>query len=141
VITAAEAQTLIDALKESVRTDVFEWLHATPQDEKFVEAANDKNRFILHLKRNPFEIRLHFRSLDRHVDLMRIDAARRHVNPDGTEIVGQPHLHVFREGYERLPWAEPIDWMDLAHPMITLERFLDELHARFQAGIQLGLDI
>ena len=141
MITATEAQTLIDSLKESVRTDIFEWLHATPQEEKFIEAANDKNRFILHLKRNPFEIRLHLRSLDLHVDLMRIDAARRHLNPDGTEIIGQPHLHVFREGYERLPWAEPIDWMDLARPQITLERFLDEIHARFQTGFQLRLDI
>lgn len=139
-MTAEEANTLIEELKESVRTDAFVWLHATAQEEKFIEVGNAKNSFALHLKRNPFEIRLHFRSLDRHVDLMRIDAAYRHVNPDGTEIVGQPHLHLFREGYDRLPWAEPIDWMDLANPMLTLERFLAEVHARFRGGFELALD-
>lgn len=140
-LTDAEARSLIDALKESARTDAFVWLNQTAQSEKFIEVGDAGNGFILHLKRNPFEIRLHFRSLRENVGLMRIDAARRHINPDGTEIVNQPHIHIFREGYENLPWAEPIDWMDLAHPVATLERFLEEIHARFRGGITLGLDI
>ncbi len=140
-MTRDEARQLIEAMKESVRTETFVWLNDTAQNEKFIEVGNAASGFVLHLKRNPFEIRLHFRSLQHHVDLMRIDSAPRHINPDGTEIVRQPHLHVFREGYERLPWAEPIDWMDLANPVATLERFLAEIHARFSGGITLGLDL
>lgn len=99
--------------------------------------GNGKVRFILALKRNPYEIRLHLRTQDRHIGLARIDAAKYHPNPDGTELRDTPHIHWYREGYEKLEWAEPIDWYDTHKPIQTLERFLKEISARFKNGIQL----
>ena len=97
-----------------------------------------KLQFLLFLKRNPFEIRLHLRTRDRDMGLVRLDNARYHPNPDGTEIRDQAHLHVYREGYGPA-WAEPVEWCDLTDPVGTLDRFLDVIHARFAAGLQLAL--
>ena len=95
-------------------------------------------QFILSLKRNPFEIRLHLRTKSRDIGLLRLDNNLYHPNPDGTEIRNQPHLHTYREGYD-LTWAEPVNWCDVSDPYGTLERFLAMIHARFPAGIQLDM--
>ena len=50
-----------------------------------------------------------------------------------------PNLHVFREGYEHLEWAEAVDWYDVKNPLGTLERFLVEIRTRFPAGHQLAM--
>jgi hypothetical protein len=112
---------------------------AAKADELVVAVEDKKIQFILSLKRNPFEIRLHFRTRDRDIGLVRIDGHLYHPNPDGTEIRDLPHIHIFREGYDKLPWAEPIDWYDLNNPLGTLERFLTFIHTRFPAGIQLAM--
>ena len=99
---------------------------------------DEKIQFVLVLKRNPFEIRLHLRTRYRDIGLVRVDNAPFHPNPDCTEIRNQPHMHVFREGYG-LEWAEPIVWYDVTNPLGTLERFLNEVRTRFPAGYQLAM--
>ena len=108
------------------------------QDEKVVSLEDEKIQFVLSLKRNPLKIRLHFRTRDRNIGLVRVDNKRYHTNPDGTEVRNRPHLHVYREG-EDLEWAEPVDWYDLNDPMKTLERFLQIVQTRFPSGYQLDM--
>lgn len=139
MLTQAQADKLIKMLKESLSDKAFEWHNNLNQEEQFIDVETEKIRFILALKRNPFEIRLHLRTKDRHIGLARIDAAKHHTNPDGTEIRNTPHIHLYREGYGNLAWAESIDWYDQKKPIATLERFLDEINARFRKGIQLIL--
>ena len=96
-------------------------------------------KFVLSLKRNPYEIRLNLRTRDKNIGLARIDNAKYHPNPDGTELRNTPHIHWFKEGYDQLAWAEPIDWYDTTKPIATLERFLNEVYARFRHGMQLWI--
>ena len=138
MITQEQADRLIQTAKEALRQDEFVWELNRRQDEAFAAVEDSKIQFVLTLKRNPFEIRLHLRTRDRDIPLVRVDNAPYHPNPDGTEIRNQPHIHVFREGYG-LDWAEPISWYDPAEPLHTLERFLDEIRARFPAGHQLAM--
>lgn len=139
MLTQEQAKRLIDLLKEAARRDVFTWEENKRQDELVVAVEDEKLQFILSLKRSPFEIRLHFRSRDRDIGLVRVDNNPYHANPDGTEIRNQPHLHVYREGYDKLEWAEPIDWYDVHQPVQTLERFLAFIYTRFPFGYQLAL--
>lgn len=138
MLTQAQADRLIALLKEAALQEVFVWLENTAQNEMFVSVEDAKIQFILSLKRNPYQIRLHFRTRDRDIGLVRLDAAPFHTNPDGTELRHQPHLHVFREGFD-LAFAEPVDWHDPANPAATLERFLEEIRARFPLGYELAL--
>jgi hypothetical protein len=138
MITQEQAERLIAMLKEAMRPDAFVW-EINSRQEEFVAAVEDeKVQFVLTLKRNPFEIRLHLRTRDRDIGLVRVDNAPYHPNPDGTEIRNQPHLHTFREGFG-LEWAEPVSWYDVSDPLGTLERFLNEIHTRFPAGYQLTM--
>ncbi len=138
MLTQDQADSLIEALKEAIREDAFEWTPAQRHDEVFVAVEYEGLQFILTLNHNPFEIRLHLRTKHRNIGLMRVDGAPYHSNPDGTELRNTPHIHVYREGYG-LAWAEPIDWYSPTDPVGTLEHFLDEAHARFPAGIQMML--
>jgi hypothetical protein len=138
MLTQEQADRLITLVKEAMRPDTFVWEIDQRQDE-FVAAVEDqKIQFILTLKRNPFEIRLHLRTRDRDIGLVRLDNAPYHPNPDGTEIRNQAHLHVYREGYG-LEWAQPVNWYKLNDPLGTLERFLSEIRTRFPAGHQLAM--
>ena len=92
------------------------------------------------MKRNPFEIRLHCRTKNRDIGLVRLDNNPYHPNPDGSEIRNQPHLHVFREGFG-LEWAEAVPWCDVNDPYGTLQRFLDVINASFPNGIQVDMDL
>jgi hypothetical protein len=139
VITQEQADRLIAMAKEATRSDEFVWEINQRQDEFVAAVEDEKIQFILTLKRNPFEIRLHLRTRDRDIGLMRVDNAPYHPNPDGTEIRNQPHMHMFREGYEHLEWAEVVDWYDVSNPLGTLERFLVEIRTRFPAGHQLAM--
>ncbi len=136
MLTEAQASALIAMLKESARETAFSWFSNARDDEVFISADDGDIEFVLTLSRNPFEIRLHFRTKLNNIGLMRIDGAPYHANPDGTELRNTPHIHIFREGHG-LDWAEPIDWFWPDRPTETLERFLVELNARFKGGIQL----
>ena len=138
MLTQEQANRLITLLKEAVRKDAFVWEMNKAQDEVLVAVEEQEIQFVLSMKRNPFKIRLHLRTRDRDISLVRVDNASYHPNPDGSEIRGQPHIHVYREG-EGLNWAEPIDWFDLNNPLATLERFLDFIHTRFPAGHQIAM--
>jgi len=138
MLTQNQADRLIQLLKEAAREEMFVWERDKRQDELVVVVEDKKVQFVLSLKRNPFEIRLHFRTKDRDIGLVRVDNAYYHANPDGTEIRNQPHIHIFREG-EGLNWAEPIDWYDLNDPIATLERFLEIIRTRFPAGALLDM--
>lgn len=138
MITQAQADQLIAALKEVARSEPFMWQDNLRQDEAVLAVGDPKLKFVLTLKRNLHEIKLHMRTQDRHIGLARIDNAPYHCNPDGTEIRNQPHLHLHREGHE-LAWAEAIDWYDLSRPLDTLEKFLDIVNTRFKAGYGLPL--
>lgn len=107
MITQEQADRLIALAKQATRGDCFVWELNQRQDEFVAAIEDEKIQFVLVLKRNPFEIRLHLRTRDRDIGLVRVDNAPFHPNPDGTEIRNQPHMHVFREGYG-LEWAEPI---------------------------------
>lgn len=139
MLTQAQADRLIAMLKEAARNEAFVWLQNQRQDELFVAIEDAKIQFYLSLKRNPFEIRLHLRTRDRDIGLVRVDNHLHHTNPDGTEIRDTPHIHVYREGFDQLPWAVPIDWYNPSDPLGTLARFLDFVHARFPAGYQLDM--
>jgi hypothetical protein len=138
MLTQAQAQRLIAELKQATRSDAFVWDHERRQDETLVAVGDAKLQFVLSLSRNPFEIKIHARTRDRNIGLMRIDNAPYHTNPDGSELRDTPHLHLYREGAE-LAWAEPIDWYDLSDPLGTLERFLTEFSARFPSGITIAI--
>jgi len=125
-------------LKEAVRTEAFVWEKDKRQDELIIAVEDKKIQFILSLKRNPFEIRLHFRTKDRDIGLVRVDNARYHANPDGTELCDKPHIHLFREG-DALNWAEPIDWYSLNDPVATLARFLEIIRTKFSSGVILDM--
>lgn len=138
MLTQEQADRLITLIKEAMRSGTFVWEINQRQDE-FVAAVEDRKiQFVLTLKRNPFEIRLHLRTRDRDIGLVRLDNAPYHPNPDGTEIRNQAHMHVYREGYG-LEWAQPVNWYNLNDPMRTLERFLAEIRTRFPAGHQLTM--
>jgi len=138
LLTQAQADRLIEIVKEAERTDPFVWI-ANRQTDEGLTATDEKGlRFVLSLKRNPFEIRLHFRTRDRDIGLVRLDNSPYHSNPDGNEINDRPHLHRYREGFG-LEWAEAVDWYDVNNPFGTLERFLELIDARFPQGIQMEL--
>ena len=138
MLTQAQADKLIATLKEAARKDAFVWEENRRQDEMVVAVEDQKIQFILTLKRNPFEIKLHLRTRNRDIGLVRVDNAPYRCNPDGREIRGKPHLHMYREDYE-LDWAEPVDWYDVSRPMDTLERFLDIVRTRFPSGYGTSL--
>ena len=138
MLTQAQAARLITELKQASRDTVFVWESEQRQDETFVAASDAKLQFVLTLSRNPFEIKIHARTRDRNIPLLRIDNAPFHVNPDGSELRDTPHLHSYREGCD-LAWAEPIDWYDVTDPLRTLERFLKEFSARFPSGITVAM--
>ena len=138
MLTQVQADRLIELAKEAERTDPFVWI-ANRQTDEFFTAVDEKElKFVLSLKRNPFEIRLHLRTRDRDIGLVRVDNHRYHANPDGTEVCDQPHLHRYREGYG-LEWAERVDWYSVRDPFGTLERFLQIINGRFPRGIQMEL--
>ena len=138
LLTQAQADRLIEIVKEAERTDPFVWI-ANRQTDEGLTATDEKGlRFVLSLKRNPFEIRLHFRTRNRDIDLVRLDNSPYHHNPDGNEIKDRPHLHRYRERFG-LEWAEEVDWYDVNNPFGTLERFLELINARFPQGIQMEL--
>ena len=138
MLTQSQADRLIALLKEAARTEAFVWEREKRQDELVVAVEDKKIQFILSMKRNPFEIRLHFRTRDRDIGLVRVDNSLYHPNPDGTELRNQPHIHFYREN-ENLNWAEPINWYNLNDPVATLEQFLEIVHTRFPAGYQLDM--
>jgi hypothetical protein len=138
MLTQDQADQLIAMFKEATRRDVFVWEQDQRQEEAIVAIEDKKIQFILFLKRNPFEIRLHFRTRDQDIGLARVDNSKYHRNPDGRELRNQPHLHSFREG-EDLKWAEAIDWYNVNDPLATLERFLEEIRTRFLSGYQLRM--
>lgn len=135
LLPQAQADKLILMLKEAVRNTILAWEESVRYDEPLVAVHDNGIEFVLSLNRNPFEIRLHLRTQKNNIGLCRLDASAYHPNPDGTELRNMPHLHVYREG-DDLQWAEAFDWYDLTNPKATLERFLDEIHARFPNGIQ-----
>lgn len=138
MLTQVQADRLIELTKEAERADPFVWIANRQTDESLTAVDEKALRFVLSLKRNPFEIRLHLRTRDRDIGLVRLDNHLYHPNPDGTEIKDWPHLHRYREGYG-LEWAEPVDWYDVNDPFGTLDRFLQMIHARFPHGIQMEL--
>ena len=76
MLTQARADELIAMLKEAIRADAFVWERDKRQDELVVAVEDEKIQFVLSLRRNPFEIRLHFRTRDRDIGLVRVDNAR-----------------------------------------------------------------
>ncbi len=138
MLTQVQADRLIAMAKEAERDTPLQWRTAKAENEVLVSVEEKGIMFVLFMKRNPFEIRLHLRTKDRDVGLMRVDNHRYHANPDGSEIREKPHLHTYKEG-DGLAWAEEIDWYDLDSPNATLERFLALINARFPKGIQLEM--
>ena len=138
MLTQTQADRLIELSKEAERIEPLVWL-ANKQIDEAMTAVDEKSlRFVLSLKRNPFEIRLHLRTRDRDIGLIRVDNSPYHPNPDGSEIRDRPHMHRYREGFD-LAWAEPVDWYNVSDPFGTLERFLEIINARFPRGIQMEL--
>lgn len=138
MLTQAQADRLIELTKEAERTEPLVWLANKQIDEAMTAVDEKALRFVLSLKRNPFEIRLHLRTRDRDIGLIRVDNSPYHPNPDGSEIRDRAHIHRYREGFD-LAWAEPIDWYNVDDPFRTLERFLEIINARFPRGIQMEL--
>lgn len=133
----SRADELIDLAKEVARKDAFTWAQGTQQEELVLAVGNEDLKFLLTLKRNPYEIKSQLRTRDRHIPLIRLDNTAQHINPDGTVVRG-PHLHRYREGFG-VTWAEPVDWYDADQPVETLFRFLDLIHTHFPNGFQEAL--
>lgn len=134
-ITQTEVIELVSLAKEAVRHTILNWQNNARYDEDVVVVGENAVQFVLSFNRNPFEMKAHFRSKLRNIQIARVDDQRQHINPDGERIVG-PHLHWFKEGYEHLQWAEAITWYDINQPLATLHRFLDLIKSRFPHGIQ-----
>lgn len=135
MLTQQEAEELLNKLKEATRKEVLSWGSPSRNDEVVIAIGEPDLQFILSLTRNPFEMKMHFRTKSKNVHLARVDTQRQHMNPDGRRIVG-PHLHWYREGYANLEWAEPVDWYDADKPMDTIFKFLELIATRFPKGIQ-----
>ena len=135
MLTQQEAEELLAKAKEATRKEVLSWGNPSRNDEIVVATGETDLQFVLSLTRNPFEIKAHFRTKGTNVHLARMDNAAQHPNPDGTIIRG-PHIHWYREGFQFLPWAEPIDWYDEHKPLDTLFKFLDLIKTRFPNGVQ-----
>lgn len=140
MLTQAQADRLIETAKEATRANPLNWQAEKIENEPLVAKAEKGLQFILSMRRNPFEIRLHCRTKDRDIGLVRLDNNLYHPNPDGSEIHNQPHLHVFRENFG-LSWAEPVTWCDVRDPYGTLQRFLQIINANFPKGIQVDMDL
>lgn len=138
MLTQEEARLLLDKAKEATRKEILNWKNHSRHDELVVEVENFDSQFFLTFTRNPFEIKAHFRTKGKGINLARIDTQRQHINPDGARILG-PHLHLYREGFVHLEWAESIDWYDADKPMATLMQFLDIIHISFPYGVQEDL--
>lgn len=136
MLTQEKADSLIKELKHRVEKEIFSWSSDISKDELIVAVNDNKLQFVLSLKRNPFEIRLHFRTKDQDIGLLRVDDAPYHPNPDGEEIRG-PHLHYYVEG-SGLAYAKLIDWYDCSKPEDTLYRFLEEINTE-KFPIQMDL--
>lgn len=134
MITQIEADELLAKAKEATRKEILSWEKTSRHDEPVIAIGEPDLQFVLSLNRNPFEIKAHFRTKNKSVNLARIDATRQHINPDGKRITG-PHLHWYREGYG-LEWAEEIDWYDNNKPLDTLFKFLELIRTRFPRGVQ-----
>jgi len=65
MLSQEQADRLIAMLKEAARKTVFTWEQDQRQDEAVVAVEDERLQFVLSLKRNPFEIRLHFRTRGR----------------------------------------------------------------------------
>jgi len=135
LITQQEADDLIAKAKQAIRKDRLSWELNSRYDEQVIAVGNPELQFVLSITRNPFEIKAHFRTKKHNIHLARIDTQQQHLNPDGQKITG-PHLHLFREGFAHLEWAEVIDWYDVTKPLDTLHKFLDVIHTKFPNGIQ-----
>lgn len=140
MLTQAQADRLIKTAKEATRVDSLNWQAGKMENELLVAKTDRGLQFVLSMKRNPFEIRLHCRTKDRDIGLVRLDNSPYHPNPDGTEILHQPHLHIFREIFG-LAWAEPVTWCNVNDPYGTLERFLEIIKASFPNGIQVNMNL
>lgn len=138
MLSQEQADRLIEMLKRAARRDIFVWQTDQRHDELVTAVEDAGIEFVLFLRKNRHEIRLHFRTKDRNIGLARIDAAPYHCNPDGTELRNTPHLHYYREGHA-LDYARAIDWYDVTDPLGTLDRFLDHIRAEFPFGKQLEL--
>lgn len=136
MVTQEKAESLLRELKRKATNEVFLWENNLAKNELIVSVQDEKLQFVLTLKRNPFEIKLHFRTKDRDVGLMRVDNTPYHANPDGTEVRG-PHLHYYVEG-EELNYAKPIGWYDSLKPVDTLYRFLKEINTQ-KFSVQMEL--
>lgn len=135
MLTQLEAEALLVMAKEATRKEMLSWSSPSRHDEQVVSVGSTDLQFVLSITRNPFEIKAHFRTKGKNINLARIDAHQQHFNPDGVHIIG-PHIHWYREGYANLEWAEAIDWYDMNRPLDTLYTFLDLIKTRFPKGVQ-----
>ena len=92
MLTQNEANELLAKAKEATRKEILSWGKSSRHDEPVIVVGESDLQFILSLSRNPFEIKAHFRTKSKNVQLARIDSAAQHINPDGNRITG-PHLH------------------------------------------------
>ena len=135
MLTQQEADELLKKAKEATRKEILNWESPSRTDEIVIATGEPELQFLLSITRNPFEIKAHFRTKSKNIQLARIDTQKQHLNPDGERIVG-PHLHWYREGFVHLEWAEAIDWYDATKPMDTLYKFLNLIETKFPRGIQ-----
>lgn len=135
MLTQQEAEDLLAKAKEATRKEILSWERTSRHDEPIVAVGEAELQFVLSLTRNPFEIKAHFRTKSKSINLARIDAHAQHFNPDGQRITG-PHIHWCREGYDNLEWAEEIDWYDVNKPLDTLYIFLEMIKTKFPKGVQ-----
>jgi hypothetical protein len=135
MLTQQEADELLKKAKEATRKEILSWANPSRNDELVVAVGEPELQFMLSITRNPFEIKAHFRTKSKNIHLARIDTQKQHLNPDGKSLIG-PHLHLYREGYAHLEWAEAIDWYDASKPVDTLFKFLDLIQTKFPKGIQ-----
>jgi hypothetical protein len=94
MITQEQANRLIEMAKQAIRTDTFVWELNRRQDEFAAAIEDSKIQFVLTLKRNPFEIRLHLRARDRDIGLVRIDNAPYHPTRMAQKF-GISHIFIF----------------------------------------------
>ena len=134
-LTQHEAEQLLAMAKEATRNEILSWGKNSRHDEPVIAVGDHDLQFVLSLTRNPFEVKVHFRTKQKNVQLARIDTQKQHMNPDGSRITG-PHLHWYREGHAHLEWAEEIDWYDASRPLDTLYKFLDLIKTRLPRGVQ-----
>ena len=131
MITAAQAQTLLDLPKHIVEEEKYldrkNYAPKLPIDDRIYMASKTDDEFTFFLdiwqrSKQQIKITLYFQEDDSSIGLLRVDFNGRHKNPEienenvpdifkpyAGKLLEESHIHYFVDGYKTLNWAIPLE--------------------------------